>query len=66
MAVLLSYNEADSWTVANLVKATQITEDLLAKASPQQCCGAGMISSRIQLNFILDPGSYYKRKKSKF
>jgi hypothetical protein len=33
MAVLLSYNEADSWTVANLVKATQIKEDLLVQAS---------------------------------
>lgn len=31
MAVLLSYNEADSWTVANLVKATQIKEDLLVQ-----------------------------------
>ena len=33
MAVLLSYNEADSWTVANLVKATQIKEDLLVQVS---------------------------------
>jgi hypothetical protein len=40
-----------------------------------QCCGSGMISSRMRLNFIPDPGSripdpdpvsYYKIKKGKF
>jgi hypothetical protein len=36
------------------------------KLPEHQCCGYGMISSRIRLNFIPDPGSHYIRKKGKF
>jgi hypothetical protein len=33
---------------------------ILIRTGKRQCCGSGMISSRIRLNFIPDPGSYFK------
>jgi hypothetical protein len=39
----------------------EVPKPYLPAGNNNQCCGSGMISSRIRLNFIPEPGSYYKK-----